>query len=63
MQNDEDFKVTVGAVLTGIWRELKKANQLKAHELMMLAKRDLTSESAREYFKMLDGIIHNDNQR
>lgn len=63
MQQDEDFKATVGAVLTGIWRELKKANRLKAHELMLIAKRDLTSESANEYAKMLEGIIRNDNQR
>ena len=35
MQLDEDFKVTLGAVLTGFWRELKKANRLKAIEIYL----------------------------
>ena len=57
MQLDEDFKVTLGAVLTGFLSELKKANRLKALEIYLSTNRKMDAEARKAVKEKIEEIL------
>ena len=57
MQQEEDSKVTVGALLTGFLSELKKANRLKALEIYLSTNRKMDKETRKAVEEKIEEIM------